>query len=121
MYICIYVGPPILLVPPQNTVVQVGSTAKLSCLFLAHPNDGGIYWQKRYGNSHKVIHMHHILPNGTLIITRTTCANSGEYLCIVYNSNGQTTGTANLIVISKSLASYTVFSVIYCIPKTMES
>ena len=109
---CIYiVGPPILLVPPQNTVVQVGSTAKLSCLFLAHPNDGGTYWQRRNGNSVEDIvcsEVHHILPNGTLIITRATDTDSGEYQCIVSNSKGQITGKANLTVICKLLTSYAV-------------
>ena len=102
------IGPPVLLVPPQNTVVQVGNATRLSCLFLANPNDGRIHWQWRNGNSLEDLicsEMYHILPNGTLIITRTTDANTGEYQCTVSNSKGQITGKANLTVLSKLLAS----------------
>ena len=101
---CVHVGPPIFLVPPQNTVVQIGYPGNLSCSFLANPNDGGALWQQKNGSSFEDIipsPRHQISRNGTLIIVETTDADSGEYQCVVTNSRGNITGKINLTVISK--------------------
>ena len=46
VFLLTHIGHPDLLVPPENTIVRIGS---LSCSFLANPNDGIIQWQCRNG------------------------------------------------------------------------
>ena len=109
-FLCVYTGPPIFLEPPQNTVVQIGYPGSLSCASLANPDDGGTRWQRENGNSYDDIvasARYQILENGTVIITETTEADSGEYRCIVTNSIGNITEKINLTVISK-------FTVVKC-------
>ena len=87
--------------PPENTIVRVGSTASLSCSFLANPNDGSVQWQWRDVNLLSTSNKYNILANGTLIIRETTDDDNGEYRCTVTNSKGNVTAKANLTVISK--------------------
>lgn len=102
-----YLGPPVLLVSPENTIVKVGSTASLSCSFLANPDDGTIHWQWRDVNLPSTSNKYNIIANGTLVIRETTDDDNGEYQCTVTNSKGNITAKANLTVISK-------FTVVYC-------
>ena len=98
-----YVGHPVLLVPPENTKVNIGNTARLFCLFLANPNDGAIHWQWKGGNLPSSSDKYNIIADGTLIIREITDNDSGEYQCTATNSKGNITAKVNLIVISKSI------------------
>ena len=98
----IYVGHPVLLMSSEDTVVEIGHTAKLFCSFLVRPNDGRIFWQKSNGNSLVVIdpsEKYHLYTNGTLTIKATTDNDNGTYHCTASNSRGNTTAVVNLLVI----------------------
>ena len=92
-----YTGPPVLLMPPQDMTVVTGSTVKLSCSFLANPNNVQIYWQR----NGKRLSSDQILANATLILRNATDQDAGEYRCTVSNSIGSVTASAQLIVLGK--------------------
>ena len=102
------IGSPVLLVPPENTIVRVGNTANLSCSYLANPNDGTIHWKRGDINLPSTSNNYNITADGTLIIRETTDDDSGEYRCTVTNSKGNVTAKANLTVISKFMAVYNI-------------
>lgn len=81
-------GPPVILVPPQNTSLNMSQDALLQCQAVADPPNMTYVWQKEREN---VYHRESlksrvkILVDGTLLISRVTAEDSGNYTCMPTN------------------------------------
>ncbi|XP_053706380.1 protein turtle homolog A isoform X2 [Synchiropus splendidus] len=81
-------GPPVILIPPRNTSLNISQDAQLQCQAVADPPNMTYVWQKEREN---VYHRESlksrvkILVDGTLLISRLTPEDSGNYTCMPTN------------------------------------
>lgn len=100
--------PPEIVSRSQDCMVQTGTTAVLSCRIRNYEN-GKITWRKTEPNPSPISQSTKFNYNLTnagearLMITHTTMADSGLYVCAVSNRYGMTQCTIGLTVLSSQL------------------
>ncbi|XP_069073866.1 protein turtle homolog A isoform X2 [Pleurodeles waltl] len=81
-------GPPIIVVPPENTTVNISQNAFLACQAEAYPANLTYTWLQ--GNNN-VFHLGHlqsrvrILVDGSLLLHQVIPEDSGKYTCVPSN------------------------------------
>uniref|UniRef100_A0A8C7KMF6 Immunoglobulin superfamily, member 9a n=1 Tax=Oncorhynchus kisutch TaxID=8019 RepID=A0A8C7KMF6_ONCKI len=74
-------GPPVIVIPPNNTALNMTQNALLRCQAVADPPPNMTYVWQRQGENSRV----KIMVDGTLLITRITPDDSGNYTCMPTN------------------------------------
>ncbi|XP_069460798.1 protein turtle homolog A isoform X2 [Ambystoma mexicanum] len=81
-------GPPVIVVPPENTTVNISHNAFLACQAEAYPANLTYIWLQ--GNSN-VFHLSHlqsrvrVLVDGSLLLQQVIPEDSGKYTCVPSN------------------------------------
>eukprot|EP00063_Salmo_salar_P009224 XP_013984059.1 PREDICTED: protein turtle homolog A-like isoform X2 [Salmo salar] len=81
-------GPPVIVIPPNNTALNMTQNALLRCQAVADPPNMTYVWQRQGENVHHIEPLKSrvkIMVDGTLLITRITPDDSGNYTCIPTN------------------------------------
>ncbi|XP_052376028.1 LOW QUALITY PROTEIN: protein turtle homolog A-like [Oncorhynchus keta] len=81
-------GPPVIVIPPNNTVLNMTQNALLRCQAVADPPNMTYVWQRQGENVHHIEPLKSrvkIMVDGTLLITRITPDDSGNYTCMPTN------------------------------------
>lgn len=82
------IGPPVILNPPTDTILNMFQDAKLKCQAAADPPNMTYVWQK---NGEDIYHIESlksrvkVIVDGTLLISRLTPGDSGNYTCMPTN------------------------------------
>ncbi|XP_077099061.1 protein turtle homolog B isoform X2 [Siphateles boraxobius] len=82
------IGPPVILIPPTDTVLNMSQNAKLKCQAEADPPNMTYVWQRQGEDIHHIESLKSrvkIIVDGTLLISRLTPADSGNYTCMPTN------------------------------------
>ncbi|KAK7125952.1 hypothetical protein R3I93_021358 [Phoxinus phoxinus] len=82
------VGPPVIVIPPTDTVLNMSQDAKLKCQAEADPPNMTYVWQRQGEDIHHIESLKSrvkIIVDGTLLISRLTPADSGNYTCMPTN------------------------------------
>ncbi|XP_069017973.1 protein turtle homolog A [Embiotoca jacksoni] len=101
-------GPPVILVPPKSTALNMSQNALLQCQAVADPPNMTYVWQKDGDNVHHIESLKSrvkIMVDGTLLISRLIPEDSGNYTCVP--TNGLLTppsASANLTVMHAARA-----------------
>ncbi|XP_069370001.1 protein turtle homolog A isoform X2 [Paralichthys olivaceus] len=101
-------GPPVIVVPPKSTSLNMSQDALLSCQAVADPPNMTYVWHKGGENVHHIESLKtrvKIMVDGTLLISRLVPEDSGNYTCMP--SNGlltPPTASANLTVMHPARA-----------------
>ncbi|KAG7272767.1 hypothetical protein CRUP_015409 [Coryphaenoides rupestris] len=100
--------PPVIVIPPKSTSLNMSQNALLRCQATADPPNMTYVWWKGRENVHHVESMKSrvkIMVDGTLLISRLTPEDSGKYTCMP--TNGllvPPTASADLTVMHPALA-----------------
>ncbi|XP_015257287.1 PREDICTED: protein turtle homolog A-like [Cyprinodon variegatus] len=81
-------GPPVIIVPPENTTLNMSQNALLQCQAKSDPPNMTYVWQKGGENVHHIESLKsrvRIQVDGTLHISRLVPEDSGNYTCIPTN------------------------------------
>uniref|UniRef100_A0A3Q2PKB3 Immunoglobulin superfamily, member 9a n=1 Tax=Fundulus heteroclitus TaxID=8078 RepID=A0A3Q2PKB3_FUNHE len=81
-------GPPVIIVPPENTTLNMSQNALLQCQAVADPPNMTYVWQKGSENVHHIESLKsrvRIQVDGTLHISRLVPEDSGNYTCVPTN------------------------------------
>lgn len=104
-------GPPVIVVPPESTALNMSQNALLQCQAVADPPNMTYVWLKGQENVHHIDALKarvKIMVDGTLLISRLVPEDSGRYTCVP--SNGlltPPTASADLTVRHPAMASQT--------------
>lgn len=82
------IGPPVIVIPPTDTVLNMSQNAKLKCQAEADPPNMTYVWQRQGEDIHHIESLKSrvkIIVDGTLLISRLTPADSGNYTCMPTN------------------------------------
>ncbi|XP_067289830.1 protein turtle homolog A [Pseudorasbora parva] len=82
------IGPPVIIIPPTDTVLNMSQDAKLKCQAEADPPNMTYVWQKQGEDIYHIESLKSrvkIIVDGTLLISRLTPADSGNYTCMPTN------------------------------------
>ncbi|XP_056109232.1 protein turtle homolog A isoform X1 [Rhinichthys klamathensis goyatoka] len=82
------IGPPVIVIPPTDTVLNMSQDAKLKCQAEADPPNMTYVWQRQGEDIHHIESLKSrvkIIVDGTLLISRLTPADSGNYTCMPTN------------------------------------
>ncbi|KAM9475167.1 uncharacterized protein igsf9b [Clarias gariepinus] len=82
-------GPPVIVIPPEDTTMNMSESAALQCHADAYPSNLTYEWQKEGQNVYNIESLRSrvkILVDGTLLISKLIPEDSGNYTCI--SSNG---------------------------------
>lgn len=101
-------GPPVIIVPPKSTVLNMSQNALLQCQAIADPPNMTYVWQKGGENVHHIDALKSrvkIMVDGTLLISRLVPEDSGRYTCTPTNGLlTPPTASANLTVMHPAKA-----------------
>uniref|UniRef100_A0A3B5AQB9 Protein turtle homolog A-like n=1 Tax=Stegastes partitus TaxID=144197 RepID=A0A3B5AQB9_9TELE len=101
-------GPPVIVVPPKSTSLNMSQNALLRCQAVADPPNMTYVWQKGGENVHHVESLKSrvkIMVDGTLLISRVVPEDSGNYTCVPTNGLlTPPTASANLTVMHPAKA-----------------
>uniref|UniRef100_A0A4W5KB36 Immunoglobulin superfamily, member 9a n=1 Tax=Hucho hucho TaxID=62062 RepID=A0A4W5KB36_9TELE len=81
-------GPPVIVIPPNDTTLNMTQNALLRCQAVADPPNMTYVWQRQGENVHHIEPLKSrvkIMVDGTLLITRITPDDSGNYTCMPTN------------------------------------
>uniref|UniRef100_A0A3Q1H6Z4 Uncharacterized protein n=1 Tax=Anabas testudineus TaxID=64144 RepID=A0A3Q1H6Z4_ANATE len=81
-------GPPVIVVPPESTSLNVSHNALLRCQAVADPPNMTYVWQKGGENVYHIESLKSrvkIMVDGTLLISRLVPEDSGNYTCVPTN------------------------------------
>uniref|UniRef100_A0A3P8TC20 Immunoglobulin superfamily, member 9a n=1 Tax=Amphiprion percula TaxID=161767 RepID=A0A3P8TC20_AMPPE len=81
-------GPPVIVVPPKSTALNMSQNALLRCQAVADPPNMTYVWQKGGENVHHIEALKSrvkIMVDGTLLISRVVPEDSGNYTCMPTN------------------------------------
>ncbi|XP_061590431.1 protein turtle homolog A isoform X2 [Cololabis saira] len=81
-------GPPVIIVPPKNTSLNMSQDAFLQCQAVADPPNMTYVWQKKGQNVHHIESLKSrvkIVVDGTLLISSLIPEDSGNYTCVPTN------------------------------------
>uniref|UniRef100_A0A3Q3GDV9 Immunoglobulin superfamily, member 9a n=1 Tax=Kryptolebias marmoratus TaxID=37003 RepID=A0A3Q3GDV9_KRYMA len=98
---CFFLGPPVIVVPPKNTTLNMSQNALLQCQAVADPPNMTYVWQKGGENVYHTESLKSrvkIMVDGTLLISRLVPEDSGNYTCVP--TNGLLTPPAASAVLS---------------------
>ncbi|TRY95925.1 hypothetical protein DNTS_017257 [Danionella cerebrum] len=82
------VGPPVIIIPPADTVLNVSQDAKLRCQAEADPPNMTYVWQRQGEDIYHIPSLKSrvkVIVDGTLLISRLTSEDSGNYTCMPTN------------------------------------
>ncbi|XP_010892221.2 protein turtle homolog A isoform X2 [Esox lucius] len=95
-------GPPVIVIPPNDTTLNISQSALLSCQAVADPPNMTYVWQREGENVYHIEPLKSrvkIMVDGTLLITSITPDDSGLYTCMPTNGLlTPPTASANLTV-----------------------
>uniref|UniRef100_A0A3Q1G7K6 Protein turtle homolog A-like n=1 Tax=Acanthochromis polyacanthus TaxID=80966 RepID=A0A3Q1G7K6_9TELE len=101
-------GPPVIVVPPKSTTLNMSQNALLRCQAVANPPNMTYVWQKGGENVHHIESLKSrvkIMVDGTLLISRVVPEDSGNYTCMPTNGLlTSPTASANLSVMHPAKA-----------------
>lgn len=101
-------GPPVIVVPPKSTTLNMSQNALLRCQAVADPPNMTYVWQKSGENVYHIKSLKsrvRIMVDGTLLITSLIPEDSGNYTCIPTNGLlTPPTASANLTVMHPAQA-----------------
>ncbi|XP_056147181.1 protein turtle homolog A-like [Lampris incognitus] len=81
-------GPPVIVLPPKSTSLNMSQNALLRCQAVADPPNMTYVWQRRGENVHHIESLKSrvkIMVDGTLLISRLIPDDSGNYTCTPTN------------------------------------
>ncbi|XP_031433467.1 uncharacterized protein igsf9a isoform X2 [Clupea harengus] len=81
-------GPPVIRIPPKDLVLNISQKAQLQCQAEADPPNMTYVWQRQGENVHHIQSLKSrvkVLVDGTLLISRVTPEDSGNYTCTPTN------------------------------------
>ncbi|KAA0703843.1 Protein turtle -like protein A [Triplophysa tibetana] len=82
------IGPPVILNPPTDTILNMHQDAKLNCRAVADPPNMTYVWRR---NGEDIYHIESlksrvkVIVDGTLLVSRLTPGDSGNYTCTPTN------------------------------------
>ncbi|XP_048029499.1 protein turtle homolog A isoform X2 [Megalobrama amblycephala] len=82
------IGPPVIVIPPTDAVLNMSQDAKLKCQAEADPPNMTYVWQRQGEDIYHIESLKSrvkIIVDGTLLIARLTPADSGNYTCMPTN------------------------------------
>ncbi|XP_051269409.1 protein turtle homolog A isoform X2 [Dicentrarchus labrax] len=101
-------GPPVIVVPPKSTSLNMSQNALLRCQAVADPPNMTYVWQKGGENVHHIESLKSrvkIMVDGTLLVSRVIPEDSGNYTCMPTNGLlTPPTASANLTVMHPAQA-----------------
>lgn len=101
-------GPPVIVIPPKNTSLNMSLNALLQCQAVADPPNMTYVWQKGGDNVYHIESLKSrikIMVDGTLLISSLIPEDSGRYTCIPTNGLlTPPTASANLTVMHPAKA-----------------
>ncbi|XP_037547995.1 protein turtle homolog A, partial [Nematolebias whitei] len=81
-------GPPVIVIPPKSTTLNMSQNALLQCQAVADPPNMTYVWQKGGENVHHIEYLKSrvkIMVDGTLLISSLIPEDSGNYTCVPTN------------------------------------
>ncbi|XP_005725720.1 protein turtle homolog A [Pundamilia nyererei] len=81
-------GPPVIVIPPKNTSLNMSQDAHLQCQAVADPPNMTYVWEKGGENVYHIESLKSrvkIMVDGTLLISRLIPEDSGNYTCVPTN------------------------------------
>uniref|UniRef100_A0A673CB36 Immunoglobulin superfamily, member 9a n=1 Tax=Sphaeramia orbicularis TaxID=375764 RepID=A0A673CB36_9TELE len=106
--LCFPLGPPVIVIPPKNTSLNMSLNALLQCQAVADPPNMTYVWQKGGDNVYHIESLKSrikIMVDGTLLISSLIPEDSGRYTCIPTNGLlTPPTASANLTVMHPAKA-----------------
>uniref|UniRef100_A0A8C6UKJ3 Immunoglobulin superfamily, member 9a n=1 Tax=Neogobius melanostomus TaxID=47308 RepID=A0A8C6UKJ3_9GOBI len=100
--------PPVIVVPPKSTSLNMSQNALLQCQAVADPPNMTYVWHKAGENVHHIDALKSrvkIMVDGTLLISRLVPEDSGRYTCVPTNGLlNPPTASANLTVIPRQVS-----------------
>lgn len=101
-------GPPVIVVPPKSTSLNMSQNALLQCQAVADPPNMTYVWNKGEENVHHIEALKSrvkIMVDGTLLISKLVPEDSGRYSCVPTNGLlTPPTASANLTVLHPAKA-----------------
>ncbi|XP_016101332.1 protein turtle homolog A [Sinocyclocheilus grahami] len=82
------IGPPVIVIPPTDTVLNMSQDAKLKCQAEADPPNMTYVWQRQGEDIYHIESLKSrvkVIVDGTLLISRLTPEDSGNYTCMPTN------------------------------------
>ncbi|XP_043106664.1 protein turtle homolog A isoform X2 [Puntigrus tetrazona] len=82
------IGPPVIVIPPTDTVLNMTQDAKLKCQAEADPPNMTYVWQRQGEDIYHIESLKSrvkVIVDGTLLISRLTPRDSGNYTCMPTN------------------------------------
>uniref|UniRef100_A0A671RLS7 Protein turtle homolog A-like n=1 Tax=Sinocyclocheilus anshuiensis TaxID=1608454 RepID=A0A671RLS7_9TELE len=82
------IGPPVIVIPPADTVLNMSQDAKLKCQAEADPPNMTYVWQRQGEDIYHIESLKSrvkVIVDGTLLISRLTPEDSGNYTCMPSN------------------------------------
>ncbi|KAM6986481.1 protein turtle homolog A [Aplochiton taeniatus] len=101
-------GPPVIVIPPKDSSLNMSQNALLRCQAVADPPNMTYVWQREGDNVHHIESLKSrvkIMVDGTLLITSLVPDDSGNYTCMPTNGLlTPPTASANLTVLHPAQA-----------------
>uniref|UniRef100_A0A8C1JC66 Immunoglobulin superfamily, member 9a n=1 Tax=Cyprinus carpio TaxID=7962 RepID=A0A8C1JC66_CYPCA len=82
------IGPPVIVIPPMDTVLNMSQDAKLKCQAEADPPNMTYVWQRQGEDIYHIESLKSrvkVIVDGTLLISRLIPEDSGNYTCMPTN------------------------------------
>ncbi|XP_005155702.2 protein turtle homolog B [Danio rerio] len=82
------IGPPVIIIPPSDTVLNMSQDAKLKCQAEADPPNMTYVWQRQGVDIYHIDSLKSrikVIVDGTLLISRLAPEDSGNYTCMPTN------------------------------------
>uniref|UniRef100_A0A8C1ARX6 Immunoglobulin superfamily, member 9a n=1 Tax=Cyprinus carpio carpio TaxID=630221 RepID=A0A8C1ARX6_CYPCA len=82
------IGPPVIVIPPTDTVLNMSQDASLKCQAEADPPNMTYVWQRQGEDIYHIESLKSrikVIVDGTLLISRLTPEDSGNYTCMPTN------------------------------------
>uniref|UniRef100_A0A672KBQ0 Uncharacterized LOC107575142 n=1 Tax=Sinocyclocheilus grahami TaxID=75366 RepID=A0A672KBQ0_SINGR len=102
------IGPPVIVIPPTDTVLNMSQDAKLKCQAEADPPNMTYVWQRQGEDIYHIESLKSrvkVIVDGTLLISRLTPEDSGNYPCMPSNGlHVSPSASATLTVQRKSFS-----------------